>query len=200
MKNNELNSEQNILEAAKKVFLQNGMKQTTMQKIADEAGVNKALLHYYFRNKESLYLAVFSGVVKAAIPSMAGILIARQPLAITISRFISAYFNLLESNQYLANFMIMDLQQNPERVIQQFTQISPQRLFRIINYKLRKEGIGHISAEHLMVNTVALCIFPFIIRPMIDGVIFRNNEVSKTAFLKEHKQVVIDFVLKVLKK
>jgi AcrR family transcriptional regulator len=182
------------------VFLQKGFKQATTQEIADEAGVNKALLHYYFRTKESLYLAIFASVVKSKMPSMAGILIARQPVAETISRFISAYFELLSANLDMASFLIMDLQHNPDRIIGLFTQLSPRRIFRILNAKLQREGLGHIAAEHLMMNVASLCFFPFIIRPIIDGVLFREDEALRAAFLAQRRQVVVDFVLKALKK
>jgi AcrR family transcriptional regulator len=200
MKTNELSTEEVILEAAKKVFLQKGLKGATTQEIADEAGVNKALLHYYFRSKESLYLAIFANLMKSKLPSMAGILISREPVATTVTRFVSAYFELLTANLYLPNFLIMDLQQNPERIVGLFTQTDPRRMFRILNAKLRRDGIRHITAEHLMMNTVSLCLFPFIIRPMIDGVIFKDDEAAKNVFLAQRKQVVIDFILNALKK
>ncbi|MDR0737682.1 MAG: TetR/AcrR family transcriptional regulator, partial [Prevotellaceae bacterium] len=68
MKTDELNTEKTIMEAAEKVFLQKGLKGATTQEIAAEAGVNKALLHYYFRSKESLYLAIFVNLVKTKVP------------------------------------------------------------------------------------------------------------------------------------
>ena len=200
MKTDELNTEQIILEAAGKVFLQKGLKGATTQEIAAEAGVNKALLHYYFRTKESLYLAIFANMVKTKVPSIAGILIARQPLAVTVGRFITAYFDLLSSNLYLANFLIMDLQQNPSRIMEIFSQADPQRIFRVLNFKLRREGVHHITAEHLILNMVSLCFFPFIIRPMINTILLKNDEAAKAAFLEQRKQVVIDFVLNALKK
>jgi AcrR family transcriptional regulator len=200
MKTNDSTTEQVILEAARKVFLQKGLKGATTQEIANEAGVNKALLHYYFRTKESLYVAIFAHMIKTKIPSMAGILISRQPVAETVRQFVSAYFELLSSNLDLANFLIMDLQQNPDRIIGLFTQQNPRRIFRILNTKLHREGICHIAAEHLMMNVVSLCFFPFIIRPVIDGVLFRNDEAFKKEFLAQRQQVVIDFVLNALKK
>jgi len=56
------NTEDKIVEAAKKVFIQKGMDGARMQQIADEAGINKALLHYYFRTKNKLFEKIFSFV------------------------------------------------------------------------------------------------------------------------------------------
>ena len=63
----EKNTEDKIVDAAKKVFIQKGMDGARMQQIADEAGINKALLHYYFRTKNKLFEKVFSIVFKMAI-------------------------------------------------------------------------------------------------------------------------------------
>ena len=61
-------TEERILEAAKKVFIRNGMAGARMQDIADEAGINKALLHYYFRSKEKLFDEIFRKVAGQLLP------------------------------------------------------------------------------------------------------------------------------------
>lgn len=53
------NAEQKILTAARNVFIRKGFAGARMQEIADEAGINKALLHYYFRSKEKLFEVIF---------------------------------------------------------------------------------------------------------------------------------------------
>ena len=55
---NELGTEEKIIIAARNIFTKKGMNGARMQEIADEAGINKALLHYYYRNKEQLFFAV----------------------------------------------------------------------------------------------------------------------------------------------
>ncbi|HNA17232.1 MAG TPA: helix-turn-helix domain-containing protein, partial [Ferruginibacter sp.] len=52
-------TEQKILESARNVFIQKGLAGARMQDIADHAGVNKALLHYYFTSKDKLFNIVF---------------------------------------------------------------------------------------------------------------------------------------------
>ena len=63
-------TETHILDAARKVFVQNGFDGTTMQMIADESGINKALLHYYFRSKDRLFEAVFIEAFSKMIPNL----------------------------------------------------------------------------------------------------------------------------------
>ena len=70
MGSKEFSTEQTILQAAKKVFIQKGMEGARMQEIADEAGINKALLHYYFRSKDKLFEAIFQDAILKFIPDM----------------------------------------------------------------------------------------------------------------------------------
>jgi AcrR family transcriptional regulator len=64
-----LTTEEKILEAAKKVFHRKGFEGARMQEIADEAGINKALLHYYFRTKENLFDDVFKAAFREIFPN-----------------------------------------------------------------------------------------------------------------------------------
>ena len=64
----EVDTEARILEAAHRVFVRRGVAAARTQEIADEAGVNKALLHYYYRSKEKLANAVFLQAARAMFP------------------------------------------------------------------------------------------------------------------------------------
>src|SRR5215212_8842277 len=67
-------TEQRILDAAHAVFVRRGTAGTRMQEIAAEAGVNQALLHYYFRNKEQLGAAVFGQLASRLFPALLQVL------------------------------------------------------------------------------------------------------------------------------
>jgi TetR/AcrR family transcriptional regulator len=54
------NTEQKILDAARKVFTRQGFAAARMDDIAQEAGINRALLHYYFRSKQKLFDVIFA--------------------------------------------------------------------------------------------------------------------------------------------
>ena len=73
-------TEERIFEAAKNVFVKKGLNNSRMQEIAQEAGMNKALLHYYYRSKEKLFEAVFNSIMKRVIPPIAEMLEKKIPL------------------------------------------------------------------------------------------------------------------------
>ena len=72
----EQNTEQKILDAAKEVFQKKGMTGARMQEIADKAGINKALLHYYYRTKEKLFEKAFEAAFSLFYPKVKKMLIS----------------------------------------------------------------------------------------------------------------------------
>ena len=84
-----IKTEEKIIEAATKIFLEKGKDGARMQEIADRAGINKALLHYYFRSKEKLYQEVFSNELKHFFTSILGTIKERQDFKEFIQTFIN---------------------------------------------------------------------------------------------------------------
>ena len=80
-------TEQKIFDAAHEVFTQKGMDGAKMQEIADRAGINKALLHYYYRSKEKLYEMVAKAVIGRAVPVIQNLIESDEPLEQKITRF-----------------------------------------------------------------------------------------------------------------
>ncbi|MBK6929731.1 MAG: TetR/AcrR family transcriptional regulator [Saprospirales bacterium] len=94
-------TEQRIFDAAHDVFVQKGLDGAKMQEIADRAGINKALLHYYYRSKEKLYETVARAVINRAFPVIRKMLESDDPLELKISRFIDFYIDLVSGNPFL---------------------------------------------------------------------------------------------------
>jgi len=94
-------TEQKILDAAKKVFLAKGMAGARMQEIANEAGINKSLLHYYFRTKEKLFEAIFQSALGAFFPSITTSMLSDATLEEKLKIFIQGYSKVLHDNPFL---------------------------------------------------------------------------------------------------
>ena len=108
------NTEEKILEAAKQVFQIKGLAGARMQEIADVAGINKALLHYYFRTKEKLFTVIFRFALKELQPQVIGILNSDLSLEDKIRAFVEKYLNIIKKNPSLPQFVINQLNQNPD--------------------------------------------------------------------------------------
>jgi TetR/AcrR family transcriptional regulator len=189
-----------ILDAARKVFLENGFDGTTMQKISDEAGINKALLHYYFRSKDRLFEAVFIEAFSRMIPNLLKIFASEAEFTDKIRGFVDTYISALQHYPQIPLFILHELHRNPGRIIELIhsTGMNPEVVINIIRQEIKKGKIIDIDPSQLMVNMLAMCIFPFAARPMIQGFIFKNDEKVFDAFLEKRKTEVADFIIKAI--
>src|SRR6185436_6737613 len=109
-------TEQRILDAARTVFLQHGTAGARMQEIAQEAGVNQALLHYYFRSKERLAQAVFQQMASRLFPALIQTLASDISLDEKIDRLVAIYLDNLSKSPFLPGYLISELHHHPERI------------------------------------------------------------------------------------
>ena len=167
------NTEQRILEAAKKVFVRKGMTGARMQDIADEAGINKALLHYYFRNKEKLFEMIFIEAASRLFPRINQLFTAELPLFEKIERFCHEYIDIVKSNPYLPLFVLNEINQNPEHFLQKFWKgehkPNPTHLLNQIAEEVQRGTIRPIHPVNLLINLVSMTIFPFMAKPMLEA-------------------------------
>src|SRR5688500_13463012 len=114
-------TEQRILEAARVVFVRRGTAGARMQEIAAEAGVNQALLHYYFRSKERLAEAVFRQVAGRILPTVFEILGSDLAIEEKVERVVSLYLEAFTRSPFLPGYILSELHHHPERAKQLFT-------------------------------------------------------------------------------
>jgi TetR/AcrR family transcriptional regulator len=186
-----------ILDAARKVFLENGFDGSTMQQIATVAGINKALLHYYFRSKDRLFEAVFMEAFAKMVPNLFKIFTADIPFTDKIRALVNAYISALQEYPQIPQFILHELHRNPGRIIDLMhsTGIDPEMVMNIIRMELKRGNLVEIEPHQFMVNLLALCIFPFAARPMIQGFIFKNDAKAYEDFLEKRKTEVADFII-----
>lgn len=171
-------TEQRILDAAHAVFVRRGTSGARMQEIADEAGVNKALLHYYFRSKERLSAAVFQRVARQLMPPLFELLASELPLEEKVGRVVEHEIDQLTKSPFVPGYLIAELSQHPERARQLITSIAgaPPEAIRArvfgtlksqIDERTRAGTLRPIAPEQFVIHLVSLCIFPFAARPMV---------------------------------
>jgi AcrR family transcriptional regulator len=202
----ELNAEQKILDAAKDVFQQKGMTGARMQEIADKAGINKALLHYYYRTKEKLFEKVFELAFSLFIPKVKEMMGSDKPIFEKIEFFIENYLNLLQKHPYIPGFVISELNRNPEILVKLFeknVQLKENNLIEKLEIQIKQEvekGIlKPISAKNLMTNVISLCIFPIVARPILQGVLFENNKKEYDEFLDQRRSFIKEYIINSIK-
>ena len=174
-----------------------------MQEIAAEAGVNQALLHYYFRSKEQLSGAVFEQTASRLFPAMLQALSTDASLDEKIERIVAIYHENLAKNPFLPGYVIAELQHHPERIQSLLGKVGgadPRqvilpvflRLGEQIEREVKAGRMRPIGPRQFVVNLVSLCIFPFAARPMLSFML-GIDDAAFPAFIEERQRTLADF-------
>jgi len=198
----EQNTEEKILEAAKKVFLKEGMAGARMQDIADEAGINKAMLHYYFRSKEKLFEKIFTELSQHFFPRLVKIFESDEPLFRKIESFVVEYIDQMRQTPYLPIFVLNEVNRQPEAFIKKMMGDRRPPIKKFIDdvqAEVRNGVIKPLNPLQLLLNIISLCVFPFVARPMFQMV----TSIDKAMFekiLEQRKREVSKFIIDAIKK
>ncbi|MCG2419124.1 TetR/AcrR family transcriptional regulator [Aequorivita sp. F47161] len=195
-------TEGEILKAAKGVFQKKGMDGARMQEIADEAGINKAMLHYYYRSKQLLFEAVFSNAFSLLAPQLNKVLNDDSSIEEKVKNFTSNYISFISKHPYLPNFIIQELNRNPKffEKIQQTAAFPTLEKFKSQVAAEVEEGIlKPIDGEQLFINIISLNIFPFVATPLIKGFLKIDDKGFKQ-LMEKRKTAVSEFIINSIKK
>lgn len=161
-------TEQKIKEAARTVFMKKGYAATRTRDIAEEAGINLALLNYYFRSKEKLFELVmlekfqkFFGIISVVVndPSTS--------LENKVELFVDNYIDLLMENKDLPIFVLSEIRHKPERFVSN-TQLKTILTESSLAKQLRKER-SDLNPLQLITSLLGLTIVPFLMRPLLQA-------------------------------
>lgn len=196
------NTEEKIILAAEKVFIENGMAGARMQQIADEAGINKALLHYYYRSKEKLFDIVFKTAIKMLVPNLVNAYKSGDGDFFTrLRKFIDSYITIIEKNPHIPAFVIHEVNHRPDQLTNMLAELNVDISFIIndINAAIDAGEMRPINPYDLMINVISLTIFPVVARLMITGIIFKGDKKGYKEFMKHRRNVVADFIINSIK-
>ncbi len=202
-------TEQRILDAAHAVFLKRGTAGARMQEIADEAGVNKALLHYYFRSKERLAEAVFARVARALFPPVFAILASDDEIETKVERVISHYLDTVSASPFLPGYVLSEMQHHPERIerlVETAVEVPAEGIARPVVAKLgaqidarvRAGTLRPVAPDQFVVSLLSLCLFPFAARPLLQVALGWGPE-EFAEFIEARKRELPGFFLNALR-
>lgn len=192
-------SEQRILEAAKRVFVKKGMDGAVLQDIADAAQISRTALHYYFRSKEKLFTAVLEDQLNRTLPRLENIILQDIPFDDKVTRFVEEYLDFLRVNPYLPNFIMNELNKNPEPMIKRLSQFGFYSLKTRERFQRELKQINKdIPAEQFVMNLISLCIFPFIAKPLVKAFYINGQPDAFDWFIEKRKKHIINILMKSL--
>jgi AcrR family transcriptional regulator len=193
-----------IFLAASEVFEEKGYTGARMQEIADRAGINKALLHYYFRTKDQLFMAVFQVLLKKMFDKIFSIFQEDIPFKEKVRRYLDEHIEFMIKNPKLPIFLLNELSRNSSLAGSIKGMINYQEVRELIYSRHAKElkayGIKKNDMPQLMVTLVSFSIFPFAARDMLKIIIPELDDNKKfNAYMRERKEFAADFVVAALK-
>lgn len=193
-------TEKKILNAARDVFIRKGMDGARMQEIADEAGINKSLLHYYFRSKQKLFEAIFRDAFGLLIPELMKIFKEEGPLLNKIDRVVDRYITVIGDNPFLPQFLIGEINRDPDKFIKvvKDSGINPELLQQVIDKEVQAGNINPIRAQDLIPNMIGMVVIPFAVRPLFQTIFFKGNNDEYDAYLNERRKTISAFIKQAL--
>ena len=196
------NTEEKILKAAISVFHRKGLHGARMQEIADEAGINKAMLYYYFTTKEQLFEVVFEKTVLQIFPKINSLLTSDLPLMLKIEVFVNTYTDILKEHYYATGFVISELNFNTEKATDLMVKKSGWNMSvfeKQVNDAIAQGVIRPVDVRELITHMFSVVIFPFIIMKMFMKR-FNMNEQEYLNFLDNRKKETVRLLMEYLKK
>ena len=201
MEKKSVETQENILIAARAIFAQKGLAGARMQEIADTAGINKALLHYYYKSKEKLFEQIFEEALVKIMRPLSSFLSDDSELFQKIRNICQIYHKVLVEYPFLPNFVLNEVTTDPSRI---FNIMSKEdvleakgKTMQQINEAVQSGKIRAIDPQELILNIISLSVFPFVARPMAEELLFKDIKMDE--MLSTRADRVADFVIQSIK-
>ena len=169
-------TEEKIKAAARKVFTKKGFSAARTRDIAEEAGINLALLNYYFRSKEKLFDIVMTENLQQFLLGLKGALHDEKSLLTEkVARIAEEYIDMLKANPDLPLFVLTEMRANPEKLASNMG--VKKLLYESVFFKQLTEATkGKIHPFHLLINIMGMTVFPFVAAPLLQNISSMKTE------------------------
>jgi TetR/AcrR family transcriptional regulator len=190
--------EEAILAAAMDVFIEKGRHGATMQEIADRAGINKAMLHYYFRSKENIYGRIFESVFLKLMNSLIISLDEGLDFKTHLRMLINKFHDTILNNPRLPLFIARELSEGGatvssivSRLIQENKIEGPPRIIASIRRAVEQEEIAFVGDPlQLMMTIIGSCIYFFVAEPIFRALFPTESGYNRDQFIEERKEAI----------
>jgi TetR/AcrR family transcriptional regulator len=203
MVENDKQTEEKIFESATAVFIEKGMDGARMQDIANHAGINKSLLHYYYRTKERLFNAVFEKIAGQMFRKFAPVLDENLSLEEKIRFFFREHITFLQKNPRLPSFFLNEINRNPAMIKKFIRNLDVHKLWATLEAQhkeeLKKYSITRETVPQFMTSIAAMSVFPFAARALIAGIMEKMGY-EFDDYIEQRKEYAAEFVINAIKK
>ncbi|HTS46182.1 MAG TPA: TetR/AcrR family transcriptional regulator [Puia sp.] len=188
-----ISTEEKIKEAARRLFTQKGYAAVKTRDIAEEAGINLALLNYYFRSKEKLFNMIMAESLQQFILGIASILkdetVAREE---RMEKIVSYYIDMLTQYPDLPLFILSEMKRQPQQLASKFDPVigsARANILKEVQNEIKEGKIANLHIVHFIANFIGLTVFPFVASPMLQRVAQVNDKQFKE-LMQERKKLI----------
>ena len=192
-------TEEKILAAAEEIFLRDGYAGSRMQDVADLAGINKALLHYYFRSKDKLFEKIFDKKASIMFPQMEELFEIKTPFTDLLCTYVEKYMELLMANPFLPLFIMTTINKpNGQDFIQKLPFAINRKLIETYSKEVASGKVKALNPLHFVLSIFSMCAFPFMAKPVLK--IMANADDDQFKELMQSRVAEIQGYIRVLLK
>jgi TetR/AcrR family transcriptional regulator len=195
-------TEEKIFDAAMDVFLDKGMDGARMQDIASKAGLNKALLHYYYRTKEKLFMKVFEYIANKLFSKFAPVFDDKLNLEEKIRFFFHEHISFLQENPKLAGFVLNEVNRNPDRIKRLIATVDIKntlaKLYNTHRAEFEKYNISEQRLPQFILSMVSISVFPFAAKGIVEAMLGKIG-MDFNEFVEQRKNFASEFVITAIK-
>ena len=188
-----------ILQAAAREFAEQGIAGARTDAIARAARVNKALLYYYFKDKETLYGAVLDNAFGGMKTRVFSVLDSDLPPRKKILAYVGAYFDFIASSPIYPKLMQREMMraregrsQHIDRLINTYFQPIYQRVGKLLQKGIAEGEFRHVDTAHFIPSMIAIIVFYFSSAPVMRRIVGFNPLAPER--VAERRAAVLDFI------
>lgn len=190
-------TEAKIKEVARKVFLEQGYEGAKIRQIADEAGVNLAMVNYYFRSKEQLFRSIYFETFREFLGRIIVLLNEETPLEVKIWKIVDRYTDFITENPLLPMFILSEQRNNGTGFLEEMGAkkiITTSYFHQQLLEEAEKGHIRSVEPLQIIVMMMGSIIFPVMAKPIV-SYIGALDETGFHSFMALRKQMVPEMIM-----
>ncbi|WP_276483251.1 TetR/AcrR family transcriptional regulator [Paraflavitalea pollutisoli] len=192
-------TEQQIKDAARKLFFTEGRFKATTQEIADAAGVNRTLVNYYFRSRDLLFDQILQEARTTMDLRLEMAMSAETDFKKKIEHFIDIFMEQSFTYPYLDIYMVTRINEDVERQNQIITDLKKterlKNFLRDIDTEIKKGTIEKIDPVQFLMNLMSLLSHPVVIQPLFKK-LFNYSDKQYRQMMIARKEIILKMLFK----
>jgi len=186
-------TEELIKATARRMFFKDGKLHATTQEIADEAGVNRTLLNYYFRSRDSLFDEVFQEAQYEMSHALDQVIESTQLFEDKIGSLIDTFLNLAIEYPYREVFIVTEINRHAEHMKKMKKDVKLKKFLAEIENEMEKGTVRKMDPRQFLMNLFSLMAYP-LIAGSIYKTLFNAKDADYSELMKERKKLICDMI------